>query len=193
MIIHRKNIVFKNESRFHMLRHFQNLDQGYITLLESEHGITREEINAELKKSGSKFYPFFACNPDECFSRLMNNYFEQDFNPYHGGKRIHIPFSFSEPVGIEGIASVSELTEDELKHVVSGEYRDTLVQEVVLDRRIETNEAHMILELEGAFANVLTFFPGKYAPPLPDPELQPDAELIASTEFWERHVFIRYD
>jgi hypothetical protein len=192
MIIHRKNIVFKNDSRLHMLRHFQNLDQGYITLLENEHGLIREEINAELKKSGSKFYPHFACNPDECFRRLMNNYFEQDLEPYHGGKRIHIPFSFSEPVGIEGIASESDLNEDELKQVVSGEYRDIEVREVTLDRRIETHEAHIILELEGPQANVLTFFPGKYAPPLPDPELQCDPELHESIEFWKQYVFIRY-
>jgi hypothetical protein len=192
MIVARNRIVFKNEMRPHLLRHFTNLDQGFITLLEIEHGLTQEDINIELKKSGSKFYPHFACNPDECFRRLMENYFEQDLEPYHYGKRIHIPFSFSEPVGIEGIASESELTADELQRVVTGEYRGIEVQEIILDHRIETTQAHMILEIEGSEAIVLTFFPGKYAPPLPDPELQADRELRESTEFWKRHIFIRY-
>ena len=37
---------------------------------------------------------------------------------------------------------------------------------------------------------IKTIFPGKYAPPFPNKEIQGKSEFIISFEFWDKHIFL---
>lgn len=169
-----KSYNLSANSLFHCLRHFNKLCRTEKELIEAE-GRTKTEINAMLAQSGSKF---FADSVAEIIDSILAHTVKTETTD---GKTIFHAL-FGEPVGFTGIVSEDELNNAMragLQEEMRGSYA---VRTVPSDTMSPTCEAHLILDT--STKNVITVFPGSYAPAIP-------RQGWSASPFWSSHYFIR--
>ncbi|GBD86954.1 hypothetical protein BMS3Abin03_00879 [bacterium BMS3Abin03] len=84
---------------------------------------------------------------------------------------------------------MDDLLPDEKALLQKQERDGFLVNKVQVTRTNPTWQVNVVLWKEPELI-VKTIFPGIYAPPFPDPELQKKAELIDSMRFWDKYALI---
>ena len=183
-----------NELQFHLLRHFNRVDDDYLETFLSVSGYSRLEVMEQLEIQGSRFLYSFAPNPlilwNKISSLIEGGKCEILLHP---GRRVY-SFHFERSQYPEGIGqcylvSFDDLTEEEKELLKEEKRGDHIVKVIGGIPPVPTWEMHLI-EITGEENYVATVFPGTYAPPFPDRENQTEEEYSENSGFWEKHAII---
>jgi hypothetical protein len=181
--------------QFHLLRHFNRVDKAYFESFIHHSGYSKEETDAQLAFSGSKFHYEFARNPLELFE-VVTTFLEKGLYILAGsGNRVIYTFSFSsrefpDGIGTCNLLSIADLSTGDLARVRK-ERRGSFSLNIITGIPPRpTLELHLVI-IKGGLPVVTTIFPGTYAPPLPDRTHQTLEEFTFNTDFWKKHALIK--
>ena len=152
------NIILSIETQIHLTKHFYFLDEDYKGLL-ADNGINKIETNKLLTKNSSKFLKSFATNPFNLKDKIASRLSEQNLQE---GKN-EISLYFNKIIGFDLLVQNSSKTND----------------------YATTRKLNIILFKEKEELNIITIFPGKFAPALPNKEIQNNDIYNISKLFWE--------
>ncbi len=181
--------------QFHILRHFSQIDEDYRKEIKDATGFTDEVINRQLVLSGSKFHPDFVKNPVQLWKKIQSHekFSYPDIREWKEQRFVIILFynkeDYPDGVGKDSLLRLDDLLPDEKSLLQKQERDGFLVNLVQVTRKNPTWQVNVVLWKEPELI-VKTIFPGIYAPPFPDPELQKKAELIDSMRFWDKYALI---
>lgn len=182
---------FSTTNQFHVLSHFRQLDENYLKAILENTSYTKNDIDVELQKEGSKFNPDFASNPLALMELLKAEIEGGNYRSVAGeGNKMDFVIHFGMETGTTRIISIDELTPEEIRSMKMIRYRNTSILKADIKRTIPTNQVNLVTRRNENHFEIITVFPGIYAPPLPDKEKQPEEDYKASKEFWEGYVFV---
>ncbi len=188
------SLQFPFTAQFHILRHFGQVDKKYRMELKTNTSFTDEDINKQLAISGSKFYPEFAINPVQLWEKIQKH---QDFiiiddKIWKNGKAEIILFFKQEdyPQGIanDSLLRIDELLAEQKEQLQKEDRNGFLVNYIKLDKSNPTWQVNVILR-KNTEIQLITIFPGIFAPAFHNPKQQGKAEWIESKRFWEQYAF----
>lgn len=191
MKIDQDRLIFPTESQVHVIRHFTLLDDAYLQELIIQTDLSYEFIASELRSEGSKFDPAFVKNPLQLLDKLskaMNT--DMAIKTFRGENKVDVMIEYPYPVGTEGVIAINELSDQEKGSIRQIKYHETIVKKANILKTRNSNQANMVLLKIDDFFQLLTIFPGSYAPAFPDEEKQTPKDYQLSVDFWERHVFV---
>ena len=181
--------------QFHILRHFIQIDDDYRMELILKTDYTDEDINGQLALSGSKFHPGFVNNPMHLWEKIQSHekFLYPDILKWKK-KRFSVILFFDQEDYPEGVGEDLLIRLDDLlpaeKAFLQKQDRDgILVNHVQINRSNPSWQLNIVLGKEDEIF-FRTIFPGIYAPPFPDPEVQQATELMDSKRFWDQHALI---
>jgi hypothetical protein len=188
--------VLTNELQFHLLRHFERVDDDYLDAFLSISGYTWDEVREQLEMKGSRFHYAFAPNPLILWEKISAMMEMSDYRKriLPGRKVFSFHFDrevFPQGIGLCYLVSVDHLEEEErklIKKELRGENRINVIEGI---QPIPTWELHMVEVTGEEGSYIATIFPGTYAPPFPDSEVQPEEEFKENSRFWENHAIIK--
>jgi hypothetical protein len=184
--------LFEKALQYHVLKHFKTVDESYIKKL-LEHGLcTREQIDERLKRSGSNFHTSWVSNPDELVKILYMKLKALDPDVEWIDNRCELELEFSKDEFPEGIGTDNLIIVDLLSDTEKAELGEIKTPEITLKtikrKPPVTWTVQLILVRDATEIDVLTIFPGKYAPTLPNAAIQNVDNYRISVDFWENHV-----
>jgi hypothetical protein len=168
------------KTAFYLLKHFEKIDSE-IEKIFHEAGFEKNDIEIQLKTIGSKFDHRFCRNPFEILSTLKKGKMLEEI--HQSNHRIARTYEFSEIVGTDQVLGSNVI---DSKKVVPLLRNDQIIQVIYQEKLPSTR--HLVI-VESANKEIITAFPGKYAPPFPNNKLNPSENKLAET-FWENHVFV---
>ena len=177
------NQIIGTNALVRILSHFTVIDQDIISEL-NETGISHELILNQFKAVGSKFTLF--SNPFEIFAKLdllepiecILKYDLVKVNVYY----------FNEIVGNDHLFLISDLSDQEKTFVRKIPRDGKIVNCIERSSYKSTSQVNVVLDNETN--EILTIFPGKYAPPFPSDAMD-DFTKRNTTLFWNEHCFTR--
>lgn len=180
-----KEIRCSTDVLYHCLTHFVGIDDETMALLQQA-GYSQEQIEDQLAKPGSKFYPSFGTSLMQVLEKLgrycpelLKNIPEPDDDG-----RIRLSFVLNETIGTDGVVDVRTLSADELSTMHTESRNGRLIRKVKTAGTVLTDECQMVLADDDDCLHIITLYPGVKAPPLPR-DGEPDP-------FWDNHCFIEY-
>jgi hypothetical protein len=181
--------------QFHILRHFTNPGEDYLSTFMKSSGYSRKEIEQQLLLPGSKFREDFASDPMKLWKIVQELISGNQFRAVYSSNRKIFSFEFEKelhPAGIGtcGLVKLSELTEEERQKVKEEIRNGFTVQTISNIAPRPSWEMHMVLLLS-ADPFIATIFPGRYAPPFPDSKNQDYEEYMDNEVFWKKHALVR--
>jgi len=184
--------LFEKELQYHVLKHFKTVDDSYIDKLCEHEICTREQVHERLKRSGSNFSSTWVSNPEELVKALFLKLKAIDPEVEWIDNRCELELEFDkeefpEGIGTDNLIPLGELSDSE-KANLNEQDEETIVLKTVEKTPPPTWKIQLIMVRDASEIDVLTIFPGKYAPILPDPVIQNVENYQASLDFWENHV-----
>lgn len=179
----KKKLMITDQRIIHLLRHFIEIDFSYRTNLYSL-GLDDIAIKAACELIGSKFDVSQVLNPEQLLKLIEKGKLIKEVKQPNGNTARSMEFEYT--IGTEGIVALDELSNDErtqMKEVIRNGLHLKAIQ---LSRLKRTNRLTYVVNNQH---EIITAFPGRYAPPLPFTEM-PFEEKKDATEFWLNHVFI---
>ena len=120
-----------------------------------------DNISSYLKINSSKFFKSFATNPIDLINKIEEKLFKQSLQE---GKN-EISLLFNDVIGFDLLINNNLKNKD----------------------YTTTRKLNIILFKENENLNIITIFPGEFAPALPDIETQSQENYNISKEFWDNH------
>jgi hypothetical protein len=179
----KKKLILTDQRVIHLLRHFSEIDISYRLNLHAL-GMDDAAIKETCQLTGSKFDASQVLNPEEILQLLDKGKQVLEVKQPNGNTARSV--EFDKPIGTEGIVSLDELSKDEKKHIKEALRNGLHLKAVRLSELKKTNRLTYVVNSQN---EIVTAFPGRYAPPLPFPEM-PFDEKKNATEFWLNHVFV---
>jgi len=186
---------FSVESQFHVLKHFKRVDRDYVKYLTNHSEYTADDIAHQLAVRGSDFYEGFAPNPLNLWQRLKEKIRDDAIRvTWHNGKcEIELKFSkseYPEGIGEDHLLHIDELPPGILDKVDTSNWEN--LRKVSYRKELKSTWTLQIIlrKIKGS-TEVISVFPGIYAPQLPDKELQSEEEYKTSLKFWKTHVVLK--
>ena len=185
---------FTADRQFHILKHFQSVDSEYKEYLTGHYGCAHEDIEIRLKMHGSKFRNTFCSNPLELIDLLKAEFRRQQVESYWTDDRCEFQISFllsdfPNGIGEDRVLHINEVP-DLIKEPFIGKDIETLHNIIYKTDPRPTWTANVILQLIGGQPEVISIFPGIYAPSFPDREGQEEEQYAKSMQFWCQHIII---
>ena len=138
-------------------------------------------------KSGSTFNTAVFKDYTEVLN-YVNTHSPIQVHSQSNGREVHV---FSLPkdiiVGFQGISNVAELGNLSFDTEMRNGFD---VKFAKVKELIPTNQFCVIVEPKEHYFQLITCFPGMYAPPFPYPGLN-EAELLFAENFWKEHVLLK--
>lgn len=192
MSLNLSNIKLPIDKQFYLLKHFTEIDQEYEATL-IEHGYLASEINNQINSTGSKFNKHFALNPNQLWTKIKELYLSAKTTHSKTNERQHIQIQFSKDatkinVGTDNLIPYSRLNNKE-KELAFKRRRDSYELWHLKSDGLPTNIINIILS-NNEPPEIVTLFPGAFAPPLPKKETQNNMEFEACKSFWDKHVLL---
>jgi hypothetical protein len=172
-----ERVVLKlsHQRALHVLRHFEKIDQTAFNTLKEIY--TNKDINLAMQMSGSKFLQTIFSSPfDLPFIISKANLIKTINQEYN----IAYIYEYPEEIGQDAIAEITALSDLDLAQV-KVQKRDIHEVRVLNSEHIPLSNNFVVI-LDSKKENVITFYPGKYAPAFND--------NIKSLEFWNQHVIL---
>ena len=164
-----------HQTALHVLRHFETIDETANNKLKELY--TDTDINLAMQMSGSKFLQTIFSSPfDLPFIISKSNLIKTINQEYN----IAYIYEYPEEIGQDAIAEISTMSDLDLNHV-KVQKRDIHEVRVLHSEYIPLSNNFVVI-LDSKKENVITFYPGKYAPAFND--------NIKSLEFWNQHVIL---
>ena len=188
------NLQFTIERQFHTLTHFNKIDEKYLYYLLKNSNYSKTDILNQTKIYGSKFHFSFVKNPLELLTIIEGKISEQHLHLEFIKNKCELSISFAkdkfpEGIGNDTIVNINSLSENEKKNINKSFKNNIPIKTVKLKREILTWDLNIIIGNEQE-PEIITFFPGKYAPPLPDKAWQTIKQYNEYVEFWDKYVFL---
>ena len=153
-------IISTIETQIHLLKHFYYVDSEYINELKNQ-AIADNTIKSQLADNSSKIFNSFAENPSSLIEKIEAKLESQEILE---GKN-EFTLIFDEIVGF-----------------------DLLVEKGLDDKSyFVSRKLNVIVVNNGKDNHLITAFPGKYAPALPNRELMTNEVFNISNTFWENY------
>jgi hypothetical protein len=188
--MHPLTITYNDRTLFHMLRHFETINEGAIACLFNR-GYQQKEIDAAFQIPSSRFHAGFA----QDLKMLQHQCsLGQIISQETIGSYLHVQLKFDPNVYPQGIGKLGVVPIDDLSKLGTStvfvkENRGKLLQHAIVDELPHTWEMILVLKPQKSYQLLITAFPGTGALPIPHTKMK-DADFKASTHFWENHVFL---
>ena len=185
-----KDIRYKIETEFHLLRHFSGLSGADEKRMVAA-GFTHEQIQEQLALPGSRFYASFAQDLPALIRRL-----EKANLIYQTGSNENIicTATFSQEEFPDGIGTVSVLHTEEIessrqKNIYVLPNRGILMNHLDVPELPVTRQCSIILSQNNGNHFVVSAYPGPPGMPVPNEKM--NAALYEQCKkFWDEHVFL---
>lgn len=181
------------EKQFYLLKHFSFIDEEYESELIKKGKYSSNDIYNLLNTAGSKFNRNFANNPVELWEKILQLAHSADVSIDKKNDKLNISIKLSDkiidsPIGTNNLISISNLKKSQ-KTQLYKEKRDNFSVYHLKAKGISTYEITIILS-NNPTPQIITIFPGIFAPPFPDYNNQLKKEYDSNNKFWKKHVFL---
>jgi hypothetical protein len=178
-------LILKIDRAFYLLKHFSQIDKK-ARLIFTENNYSKVDVDNALNVIGSKFNFSFCRNPFDLVRMIPSltpiHHFDQS-----NGNTIYLFRNEQKNTGNDNLISIDELTLNE-RSKIKFEVRNDF--EVGLLRSSKVNQTKdCVLIVKSETNEIITFFPGIYAPPFPIHLNEGDLKIKAEY-FWKNHVFL---
>ena len=184
------NIKYRIDNAFHMLRHFEGMDEQLQTnLLRAGH--VEKNIQAELALPGSRFFANFALDIQGLLNRIC---LYPSVILETGDRNIQLngqvsPADFPNGIGTRAVVHVDELSASERAAIFLRKNRGLDLLHLQVIKVPPTWEFTLVLRPTQQGHVFITAFPGSPALPLPQHRLGRKRQEECKA-FWDKHVFL---
>ncbi len=184
------NIKYRIDNAFHMLRHFEGMDEQLQTnLLRAGH--VEKNIQAELALPGSRFFANFALDIQGLLNRIC---LYPSVILETGDRNIQLngqvsPADFPNGIGTKAVLHVDELSASQRAAIFLRKNRGLDLLHLQVDKVPPTWEFTLVLRPTQQGHVFITAFPGSPALPLPQHRLGRKRQEECKA-FWDKHVFL---
>jgi hypothetical protein len=184
----KKKIILSDSRAFYICKHLEELGvESFLYFKERNYDVKQLENNRE--ENNSIFLKTFCNNPFELLQKIQVLNPKSEIIQSNGNVALLFENDSNEIWGLDTLISLdmlSPLERNEIKISLKSGYN---VQSITTKKPKPTREA--VVVFNSASNQVITIYPGKYAPPFPN-SLKTSEETKTSQEFWENHVFIEF-
>lgn len=143
---------------------------------------------------GSKFRETFCENPLDLFDLLKDEFQKQQVESFWNDDRCAFQLrfllsDFPEGIGMDRVLHIDEVP-DIIKEPFIGKDIKTLHSIIYRTDPRPTWTVNVILHIVEGQPEVISIFPGIYAPPFPDREKQDKEQFAMNMKFWCQHIII---
>jgi hypothetical protein len=171
-------------SQLYLCKHFTNISEDEKNSLVSV--FSSQEVENSLSQIGSKFLSEFAKGPIDLIEKLKLNVPNKVFIQ-NNGRKVSI-YVFDQHIGTTGIIHRNAIPSEFREQIYTEKRGESIVFVLKSREEVFTNQLVLITDNE----QVITCFPGLYAPPLLSSEMT-EVEFNESMDFWGQHVFICFE
>ena len=192
-MIHLSSIQFNIQSEFHMLRHFEMLDD---TLQQKllENNFTPLQLQQELSLSGSRFFSFFATDITQLLNRILHQPYKQSIG-LNGNLIIESTFSEKEypnGIGTKAVIPLNHIASTEQKSIFYENNRNYPIAHLLVNDLLITQDCTLILKPITNGYLFISAFPGEQAMPIPNEKM--NVELFDECkDYWSKHIFLKFN
>lgn len=190
-MIELQSIKYTPQSQFHMLRHFESVDDSTLQLLHNN-GYTQNQIQQELSLTGSKFFSHFANNINELLEKILQ-YPYQKSTGINGNHIIESTLPIDEypnGIGTKAVVSLEEISSAQKAQIFIEKNRNYALAHLLVDKLPITNQYTLILKPIPEGYALITAFSGESAMPIPDYKMS-KSQFDACKAYWDGHVFLK--
>ena len=184
-------IQFTPQSQFHMLRHFESVDDATIQLLLNN-GYTQNQIQQELSLTGSKFYSHFAKDIKELLEKILQHPYQKStgINGNHIIESVLPIDEYPNGIGTKAVVSLAEISSQQQSQIFKEKNRNYSLAHLLVDSLPVTNQCTLILKPISEGYAFVTAFSGESALPIPDFKMS-KSQFDACKAYWDGHVFLK--
>lgn len=186
-----QSIQFSPQSQFHMLRHFESVDDATIQLLLNN-GYTQNQIQQELSLTGSKFFSHFANDINELLEKILLHPYQKSTG-INGNHIIESTLPIDEyPIGIgtKAVVSFDDISSEQQTQIFKEKNRNYSLAHLLVDTLPVTNQCTLILKPISEGYAFITAFSGESAMPIPEFKMS-KYQFEACKAYWDGHVFLK--
>ena len=186
-----QSINFTPQSQFHMLRHFDSVDDATIQLLLNK-GYTQNQIQQEFSLPGSKFFSHFANDIKELLEKILQHPYQKSTG-INGNHIIESTLPIDEypnGIGTKAVVSLAEISSAQKAQIFIEKNRNYALAHLLVDTFPFTNQCTLILKPISKGYAFITAFSGESAMPIPEFKMS-KSQFEACKAFWDGHVFLK--
>ena len=186
-----QSINFTPQSQFHMLRHFDSVDDATIQLLLNK-GYTQNQIQQEFSLPGSKFFSHFANDIKELLEKILQHPYQKSTG-INGNHIIESTLPIDEypnGIGTKAVVSLAEISSAQKAQIFIEKNRNYALAHLLVDTLPITNQCTLILKPIPEGYAFITAFSGESAMPIPDYKMS-KSQFDACKAYWDEHVFLK--
>ena len=190
-LIQKSSIHFTPQSQFHMLRHFESVDNATTQLLLNN-GYTQNQIHQELSLTGSKFFSHFANDINELLEKILLHPYQKSTG-INGNHIIESTLPIDEypnGIGTKAVVSLEEISSAQQAQIFKEKNRNYSLAHLLVDSLPVTNQCTLILKPIPEGYAFITAFSGESAMPIPDYKMS-KSQFDACKAYWDRHIFLK--
>ncbi len=184
-------VSFTLQSQFHMLRHFESVDDTTLQLLNNN-GYTQNQIQQELSLPGSKFFSHFANNIKVLLEKILLHPYQKSTG-LNGNHIIESTLPIDEypnGIGTKAVVSLADISSAQKAQIFIEKNRNYALAHILVDTLPITNQCTLILKPIPEGYAFITAFSGESAMPIPDFKM-PKSQFDSCKTFWDGHVFLK--
>jgi len=186
-----QSIKYTNQSQFHMLRHFESVDDDILQILLNN-GYTQNQIQQELSLPGSKFFSHFANDIKELLEKVLQYPYTKSTG-INGNHIIEISIpqnEYPDGIGTKGVVSINEISTEQKSNLFYEKNRNFPLAHLLVDIFPVTNNCALILKPIPEGYAFISAFSGDSAMPIPDYKMS-KSQFDACKTFWDSHIFLK--
>ena len=186
-----QSIQYNLQSEFHMLRHFETIDNAIQEKLLLN-GYELTQIQQELSLPGSKFFSHFANDIKELLEKVLNHPYRKStgINGNHIIESEMPTTEYPNGIGTKAVVSLDEISKDQQAQIFYEKNRGFPLAHLVVDVLPITNQCTLILKPIPEGYAFISAFSGESAMPIPDFKMT-NEQFDACKVYWDRHVFLK--
>ena len=185
------SIQFNIQSEFHMLRHFEILDDNLQQKL-LENNFTPLQLQEELSLSGSRFFSFFATDIPQLLYKILQQPYKQSVG-LNGNLIIESNFNKEQcpnGIGSKAVIPLNLLSTTEQQNIYYENNRNYPIAHFLVNHLPSTQDCTLILKPITNGYLFISAFPGEQAMPIPSENMK--IELFeACKDYWSKHIFLK--
>lgn len=178
------NFILSIDRAFYLLKHFSHIDELTRDIF-IKNNFSNEQIEIALHTCGSKFS--FCKNPFELMQKIKDLHLQQKF-AQDNGTNVYIYSNEENMIGTNQLTSIQELSLEEKSQIKIEERNGFKINVLKTVKILETNVCVLVSNAETN--EVISVFPGIYAPPFPI-HLSAGPFKEYAEKFWNNHVFLK--
>ncbi len=185
-----KKITYNDHTLFHLLRHFESLNDAARACLWNR-GYRENTIQEAIKMPGSKFYASFANDIKSLEQQLCLGQMKDSF-VQNGYLHDNLEFDqslFPKGIGSLGIAAINDLKAMGITKFEWKQNRGLELCHAKMNTLPSTNSMTLVLKYQKNYQLLITAFPGYGVLPVPNKGMS--APFFQECElFWQNHAFL---